>query len=165
MSRHYFSYEEDEAYREGKRDESHRSSDFGHNSFAFDGADRAYFDGREDQKREEQRAEERREEERMEERHEELRQERREYERQQELQREEEYAMHLHDQIQAQREAERKYFDSLPIQPDEMSPEEFNAVPCTEEELFRQILEDERTHAEKIASWDDGGCSTGMNED
>jgi hypothetical protein len=146
MSRHYFSYDEDEAYKEGKRDESHRRSDFTHNSFAFDGADRAYFDGREDQKREE-REEERREEERQEERREEERQERRAYEREQERQREEEHEIYLNDQIQQQREAERKYFDSLPMQPDEMSPEEYdeaNTVPSSEEELFRQILEDER---------------------
>jgi len=156
MSRHYISYEEDEAYREGKRDESHRRSDFTHNSFAFDGADRAYFDGREDQRHEE-REEERRREEREEERQEEARQERREYERMQERQREEEYEMYLHDQIQEQMEAERRYFDSLPIpddlQPDEMSPEEYaeaNAVPCSEEELFRQILEDERNEFDNL---------------
>lgn len=46
-----------------------------------------------------------------------------------------------------------------------------------ERELFRQILEDERSRNkkvrkpdtrsldEKIAAWDDGGCSTGLNYD
>lgn len=34
-----------------------------------------------------------------------------------------------------------------------------------ERELFRQIQEDERSLNEKIESWDDGGCSTGLNDD
>ena len=39
-----------------------------------------------------------------------------------------------------------------------------------EQKLFHDILENEReeqdkTYNEKIQSWDDGGCSTGMNED
>ena len=74
-----------------------------------------------------------------------------------ERQREEEYEMYLQQQIEDQREAERRYFESLPIpdelQPDEMSPEEYaelNATPITEEELFRQIQEDEREESNNI---------------
>lgn len=38
--------------------------------------------------------------------------------------------------------------------------------PSTEEELFHQIQEDEREEWEKkIDGWEDGGCSTGLNED
>jgi len=54
--------------------------------------------------------------------------------------------------------------------------DKMNSVPSTEEELFHNILEDERktentvdnswmTIMKKIKSWDDGGCSTGLNED
>ena len=61
----YRSYEEEQEYRKGKEDEKHGRSDFGHSSFAYDGPDRAYFDGREDEAREERRREEEREEERQ----------------------------------------------------------------------------------------------------
>jgi len=61
----YRSYEEEQEYQKGKEDEKYGRSDFGHSSFAYDGPDRAYFDGREDEAREERRREEEREEERQ----------------------------------------------------------------------------------------------------
>lgn len=64
MRRSYFSWEEDEAYKQGKQDESRHRSDFEHDKYAYDGKDRAYWDGREDEKKvERQREEERQEEE------------------------------------------------------------------------------------------------------
>ena len=58
-----------------------------------------------------------------------------------------------------------------------MCKEELTENQKEEQKLFHQILENEReenekiptpdnrTYAEKIAAWDDGGCSTGMNDD
>ena len=72
---HYWSYEEQEAYKDGKRDEERHNSDYQHDKFAYDGPDRAYWDGRKDQEAEtRQREEEERE--RQEEEERELNQER-----------------------------------------------------------------------------------------
>lgn len=77
----YWSYEENEAYRQGKRDagRGYRNS-FEYDKHAWDGPDKAYWDGFKEQEREEQRREERKQEERMEqERMERRAQEQREY--------------------------------------------------------------------------------------
>ena len=60
---------------------------------------------------------------------------------------------------------------------DEMMKNNLTENQKEEQKLFHQILEDERneneklppvdnrTYDEKIAAWDDAGCSTGLNDD
>jgi len=53
MGRLYISYEEDEAYRQGKKDAMNGRKDIWRNSHAnYDTPDRAYFDGQNDGRRE-----------------------------------------------------------------------------------------------------------------
>ena len=136
---HYFSWEEDEANKLGHDDEKHHRSDYTHSKYAYDGEDRAYWDGREEEAREMKR--------RKEEREDEERQEREEQERHQR-------------RIEAQREAERQQeeeelrrYENDYINDSE--EEEYNRVmreivetPSTEQELFMQIKEDERRDQE-----------------
>ena len=76
----YFSYKEDEAFREGRRDaERGRYGGFNHDEHFGNDIDKAYYDGRHEYEREETRRMERYEEER----HEEERQMRREQEHRQ----------------------------------------------------------------------------------
>lgn len=64
----YFTWEEDDAYREGKRDAEYgRESSFNHDRHAWGGPDRAYWDGVNEVKEEEERRQRYREEERQEE--------------------------------------------------------------------------------------------------
>lgn len=138
MGRHYFSYQEDEAYREGRRDEEYGRRNYDHDRYSSDPVDQAYWEGRRDEERDEER---RREEEREMEREMECQRER-EYERQR--QEEMEYDMMLQAQIEDQMEAERQYYEKQLIEGgfEEIPPEDCS--PCTEEELFMQIQEDER---------------------
>jgi hypothetical protein len=161
MGKHYFSWEEDQAYKEGYRDSERNRRDYYHDKYSMDGVDRAYFDGRKDQEREEERREEEhQEEERMERRAQEHREEQR--------RREEEYEIYLQNQIEDQMRAERQFNEAMArgqihpdfiapeydveplvdeLQPDEMSPndyEELASTPSTEQELFMQIQEEER---------------------
>jgi len=151
MAKHYFSCEESEAYKDGYRDSERGRRDYFRDKHAMDGVDRAYFDGREDQERQERQREEERETERQ--------QEEAEMRRQQQRMRDEEYNRYLQMQIDDQMETERSYHEAMAnemspvneLQPDEMSPKEYaelNATPCTEEELFHRILEDERNESE-----------------
>ena len=157
MYRNYYTYEESEAYKEGKHDESHNRRNYEHDRYSDKPADQAYWQGREDEKREERAREEERE--------------REEYEQQIMMQREEErrreedeYNQYLQAQIEQQMEDERAYAEmmaeqnSMPypefeeppfdeLQPDEMSPEELNAIPISEEQLFMDIQEDERNES------------------
>jgi hypothetical protein len=119
MRRSYFSWEEDEAYKQGKKDESNHRGDYVHDKFAYDGEDRAYWDGREDEKRAERIREEERQ---MEE--EQLRQEEERQQRQERLRQEEERQRRLYEDSDEQ------------IQDDER--------PSTEEDLFNQIQNDEQ---------------------
>lgn len=141
-SRHYFSWEEEEANKLGHIDERSYRSDFTHDRYAYDGEDRAYWDGREDEAKERKRREEEQEEEEAREREEDERRERQrrmqaEFEREQEL---------LYERQQ------QEAFDDYIRDSDE---EEYNRVmseiaetPCTEQELFMQIEEDERRYQE-----------------
>ena len=91
--RHYFSWEEDEANKQGHNDERNHHSDYEHDRYAYNGEDRAYWDGRDDEAKEMRRQRDEREEEERQEREDQERYERRrheqaEFERQQE---EEEY--------------------------------------------------------------------------
>jgi len=161
MSRSYFTYEENEAYREGRRDEERHRHNFGHDRHSDDAADQAYFQGRKDEEKEERAREEDREQQEAYER-EVMR--RREEER---IREEEEYNQYLQAQIDQQMEDERAYAEAMAsgeiqsdfalvpeyepqideLQPDEMSPEEYAeafGTPCSEEELFMHIQEDER---------------------
>lgn len=67
MSRYHWHDRAKDAYDEGKDDERHRQSDYGHDKYSGNETDKAYFEGREDYRREQQerRDEERREEERQ----------------------------------------------------------------------------------------------------
>ena len=154
MHRSYFSYEESEAYKEGRRDEERHRHNFQHDRYSDEPADQAYFQGRKDEEKEERA----RQEEREREEYEQMVMEQREMERRRE---EEEYNMYLQSQIEQQMEDERAYAEAIArgeihpdfiapeyeLQPDEMSPEELNAIPMTEEELFMRIQEDERNES------------------
>ena len=85
MYRSYFSWEEEQANKQGHEDERRCRSDYEHNRYAYDGVDRAYWDGRKD----EQEQEREREEERMRQEEQEREDERREM-RRREMQEEEE---------------------------------------------------------------------------
>lgn len=84
------------------------------------------------------------------------------------LKQEEELGNHLQGEIEKQireeleQELERQILERL-VEDDMISTDDI--FTSREEELFRQIQEDERSLNEKIKSWDDGGCSTGLNSD
>jgi hypothetical protein len=148
---HYFSWEEDEANKLGHQDERNHRTDFTHSKYAYDGEDRAYWDGREEEAKAEKRREEEREDEERQERedherylrnlrrHEEAVREQ-EQEEDYERQRQSELAHDLDSALEAQREEEswRELERECAIE------EYLNEVPITEEELFMQIEEDER---------------------
>lgn len=137
MGRHYFSHQEDEAYRDGRRDEEYGRRNYDHDRYSSNPVDQAYWEGRRDEERDEER---RREEEREMEREMERQQER-EYERR--MQEERDYEMMLQAQIEDQMMAERAYFEEYPEPEIEDIPPE-NCSPYTEEQLFMDIQEDER---------------------
>jgi flagellar biosynthesis GTPase FlhF len=83
MSR-YYSYEEDEAFRQGERDAKYGRRNYDYDRYSDRERDRAYFDGyREEKRRQEERREERRQEELAEERAMQRRAEERKMEQQQ----------------------------------------------------------------------------------
>ena len=101
MSR-YFSYEEDEAYKEGRRDEQNGRHNWEYDSWSSDRRDRAYFDGIEDEKRAERIREEERQ---MEEEQIRREEERRAYERRrEEEQMEYEYIERLEEEYRLEKE-------------------------------------------------------------
>ena len=83
---YYFSVEEDEAHRQGHNDYGYRT-DYERDKYAYEGVDKAYWDGYKD----EQRAEQLRDEERQREDEERRQEQRRENEREIRRQQEEEY--------------------------------------------------------------------------
>lgn len=109
--RNYWSYEEEQCYREGVRDGEHHTHNYEHERYSECPCDKAYFDGVEDGRRQE----ERREEEREQERQEEARQERIHYEQMLAEQQEQAYYEELYYQEQQQKEnCEQKEGDSSP---------------------------------------------------
>lgn len=104
MNRTYFSYEEDEAYREGRSDKQHHRHNYERSRFSNDESDRAYFHGIDD----ESRAEKQRMLEEEEERQEMERQERLEMERylQEQRQEESDYYDQIFDDSEEMRELE-----------------------------------------------------------
>ncbi len=117
MSHHfYMSWRADEAHREGHDDERfHRGSGFEHDRFSDREEDIAYFQGREDERREqERRDEERREEERAEERA----RERRRQEQAEEARREEERQQAEEEEYQRYLEAQAQECQPLPAEED-----------------------------------------------
>lgn len=86
MYRSYYSWEEQEANKQGHQDESKHCLDYEHDKYAYDGVDRTYWDGREDEKK----AERQREEQRQEEEEQERQERDREEQRQEHMRREEE---------------------------------------------------------------------------
>lgn len=138
MSKHYFTWEENEAYKEGKRDEERHRHNYDYDRYSNNDVDRAYFDGRKEQHQEELRREEEQEELRMEE-------ERQERLREERMQEEYEYEMYLQS-CEEQRLADIEALELLRQQVDQnlLELDEENLQPITEEELFMQIEEDER---------------------
>jgi hypothetical protein len=53
MYRRYYTHEEREAYKEGRRDESYDRYNYDYDRYSDNAEDRAYWQGREDEKREE----------------------------------------------------------------------------------------------------------------
>ena len=54
MNKHYFSWEEEEAYKEGKDDVKRNKRDYDHDKYATEGVDCAYWNGRKEQERQEE---------------------------------------------------------------------------------------------------------------
>ena len=145
-NRSYFTWEEQEAYKQGKQDESHHRTDFDHDRFAYDGEDRAYWDGRKDEQDEEERQErQRQEEQQQQEAEEELRYERdRQEERQYQemiadMQEQERLAFEkgLHEE-----DSDRQTIRDYDAMNDTQSQDD--ETPSSERDLFRQIIDDER---------------------
>lgn len=145
----YRSYEENEARKQGYRDSEQGRRDYYHSQHAFDGVDRAYWDGRKEQERDENRREEEREQERQAEEAEMRR-------HQERMREEEEYNIYLQSQIEDQMREERLFNDAMAkglIHPDFIAPEydrdpDFeDEKPITEQELFMRIQEDERENS------------------
>ena len=132
MNRSYFTWEEQEADKQGHEDERRHRSDYEHDKNALDGVDRAYWDGRKDEARN-QRIEE-------EERQMEADREQREFERRKQ---EEEDRDRAEDDYLRQ---EREDFENRMMREDMESQDD--EYPITEEDLFREIEEDERNDNE-----------------
>ena len=126
MSRHYYTWEENEAYKEGRKDEERHRRSFDHDKYSDNPDDLAYFQGRRDEETR-QRIEE--EERMMREEQERLEQER-EYER--------------------KRQEELEYQEYLASQEEPLDepPPEYFISKSSEEELWNQILNDERDEYE-----------------
>ena len=141
---HYFSWEEDEANKLGHQDEKNHRSDYTHSKYAYDGEDRAYWDGREEEAREAKRREEEREDEERQEREDQERYERRrheeaEAEREQE---EEEYQRQRYKDDMRERDAEQQFENDCATE------EYLNEMPKTEDELFNLTKNNERGNQE-----------------
>ncbi len=98
--RHYWSYEEEQCYRDGKRDGEYGRTNYARERYSDCPCDGAYFEGKEDAEREERR----REDEREQERREEARQERLHYEKMLAEQEEQAYLEALYYQEQQQKQ-------------------------------------------------------------
>ncbi len=60
MNRRYFSYEEEQSYKEGRRDQQTHNRHHGHDRYSDDPEELAYFQGRKDEEIEQRRREEER---------------------------------------------------------------------------------------------------------
>jgi hypothetical protein len=132
MYRSYFSYEEEEANKQGHIDEQRHRTDYDHDKYSDNPVDIAYWEGRKDEERQERI----REEERLMQEDAEREQHRRLIEQQD---REEQQFAELME-LERQAELEKEYEEALRLNKIE-SPVE---TPITEQELFHQILNDER---------------------
>ena len=145
--RHYFSYEEDEANKQGHQDEKNHRNDYEHDKYAYDGEDRAYWDGREEEAREERRREEEREDEERQEREEERRNHERRERAEREREQEEDYQRQRYEddmrEVEMEQRREEQQFEN-----DCATEEYLNEIPITEEELLNKIQEDERGNQE-----------------
>ena len=144
---HYFSYEEDEANKQGHNDERNHRSDYTHSKYAYDGEDKAYWDGREEEAREEKRREEEREDEERQEREEERRNHERRERAEREREQEEDYQRQRYEddmrEVEMEQRREEQQFEN-----DCATEEYLNEIPITEEELLNKIQEDERRNQE-----------------
>jgi hypothetical protein len=134
MSRRYFSYEEEEADKQGHNDVQHHRKDFDHDKYSDNLEDIAYWQGRQDEERK-MRIEE-------EERQMEADREQREFERQM---REEE--IRSREQQQEDEDSDQQSvsdFDALMEREHHDMESQDDERPCSEEDLFRDILRDER---------------------
>ena len=139
---HYFSYEEDEANKQGHNDERNHRSDYTHSKYAYDGEDKAYWDGREEEAREEKRREEEREDEERQEREEERRNHERRERAEREQEQEEEYQRQRYEDDMRERDAEQQFENDCATE------EYLNEMPKTEDELFNQTKNNERGNQE-----------------
>ena len=144
---HYFSWEEDEANKQGHQDERNHRSDYEHDKYAYDGEDRAYWDGREEEAREEKRREEEREDEERQEREEERRNHERRERAEREQEQEEEYQRQRYEddmrEVEMEQRREEQQFEN-----DCASEEYLNEMPKTEDELFNLTKNNERGNQE-----------------
>lgn len=92
MGRYFFTFEEQEAYKDGRRDAEYHRRNYDYDEYSWDDRDRAYFLGRKDYENEERERREREEE--IEQRE----QEARERERQERLRLEEEYERQMQEE-------------------------------------------------------------------
>jgi lipopolysaccharide biosynthesis regulator YciM len=135
--RSYWTTEENEAYREGRDDESRHRHNYEHEKYSSNSVDEAYFQGRKDVEREEHIRQEEEEMERQQQEAEARREEQRRCEE------EDEYNVMLEAQLEQQMEEERIYAEMIT----QHEVDELATIPSTEEELFMQIEEDERENS------------------
>lgn len=160
MGRYFYTHEENEAYREGRIDEERHRHNYERDRYSNDPADEAYFLGRKDVEREERIREE-------EEEYERQRIEAQERRREEERRRDEEYETYLQMQMEEQMEAEHAYWEEQAHE-QEIPPEIEYPEPITEEELFMQIQEDERSESlpnDNIDIKEEKGYSDTMQEE
>jgi hypothetical protein len=126
MRSSFFTYEEDEAYREGRRDESYHRNNYDYDKYSDSDIDSAYYKGREDERREMEREERCRAEREMEEREERLA-----YERYMDLQQEQallDQQQELAYLEQQQVQAYQEYLDEIILEEENQleMPEDLN---------------------------------------
>lgn len=121
MSRFYETEEEYDANKQGHRDVQHNRRDYDHDRYSDEPQDIAYWQGRQDEERKQRIEEEERlmEEDRLQ----------REFER---------------EMRQRERQAEDEDIDAQTISDFDAMESQDDERPCTEEDLFRDILRDER---------------------
>lgn len=113
MYRHYYSREEEDAYKEGLRDEEHNRRNYEHDKYSDDPVDQAYWNGRRDQQREEERKQE----------------EERELHEQEEREERHREEQHMREQM----EDEARYEEMMAQQDELNSSEPLQEPPITEE--------------------------------
>ena len=143
----YYTTEEDEANKQGHNDERNHRTDYEHDKYAYDGEDKAYWDGRKEEQEAERRHEEEHEEEERQEREEERRNHERRERAEREQEQEEEYQRQRYEddmrEVEMEQRREEQQFEN-----DCASEEYLNEMPKTEDELFNLTKNNERGNQE-----------------